>query len=241
MDKKEFQKAFSVVRASDELRLEVLQTTQMKKRTGSLMRKVLIAAAIIALLATTALAAPTIINALKGGKAEFNSGNWYAPTGEPDEGPFDQYDLYLDIQVNKDAPKTLETYYMPDLGADFVLTDGYVFAHGLGQYDWVRETENGKEYIFFQQSAGSNFDPDEPVWSVNVPSKQAPNAELVELGGVTGYLAKETGPNRIHFFWSDGDYVFHIQIQADYSQEEIAQILQGVHAVEDIAPYIISD
>ncbi len=94
MNTKKFKDTFSAVHASDALRLEVLQMCENEKKPIRLGTKILIVAAIVCLLATTALAAPAIINAIKGGRTELNGE--FGPQGKPDylPGADMTYDMY---------------------------------------------------------------------------------------------------------------------------------------------------
>ncbi len=253
MGNKKFQEAFSVVRASDELRLEVLQMTEKTNRSSSTLRRVLIIAAIIALLATTALAAPTIINALKGGKTVIN--NTFGVQGKLSWLPgsdkqYNDYDVFLDLDLNSDAPDDVLIHYLPEIPEGYEQTLG--FKSDIERtYLWATD-EDGTNYmhpneIQFMQWPGGFWNERKvqgiewACWIV-VPEGEEPQADMTEMGGKIGYLVEtEYGYGARIFFWSDGDYVFKLEVPDEFTDEQLAALIESVHIVENITPYIFNE
>lgn len=243
MDKKEFQDTFSAVRASNSLRLEVMNMTKKKR---SILPKLLIAAAIIALLCTTALASQAIIGSFTHGDL-VEGGGENLGTLPPEHGPKDTYELYLDFEANPDAPENIETFYMIAPGEDFVLQEGHTDTWYDGEapsrpsdfavYRW--QQEDADSWILFQQGITGRHDSDVPWQTVFVEEGQEPQVLETELGGVKGYLIEQYRelPTRV-FLWTDGDYMFQLEVPGNFADDQIASLLKGMTAVADISPYI---
>ncbi len=237
MNPNQFRDTFSAVRASDTLRLEVLQMTRKTTgRPGRLLPKVLLAAVILALLSTTAFAATKLFNALKGGEASFQSSQWYAASGSPDEGPYNAYDIYIDVEIHPDAPKAIDAYYIPVPDAGYF---GYLgtASESTTQFGWANAP--GKAKILFLQYAGGRFDPEKPVARLFTSTAEAPHAKLVDMDGISGYLVEDT--NRRHFYWSDGDYVFQLTVWDDFTDAQLEALVNSVQYVPSIEPYLVPE
>ncbi len=245
--------AFSVVRASDELRLEVLQMTEKTNRPRLKLRQVLIAAAIFALLATTAMAAPTVINALRGGRTEMNStfgtqGKLSWLPGSVKE--YNDYDVYLDLDLNPDAPNDVLIHYLPEIPNGYEQTLG--FKSDIERtYLWATDDEGRKfmhpnEIQFMQWPAQHWIEKAGPngAWAcwIVVPVGEEPKSEMTELGGKRGFLVEtEYGYGARIFFWSDGDYVFKLEVPDEYTDDQLAELIESVHVVENIRPYLFNE
>ncbi len=234
MENKDFQAAFSAVRASRELRSEVNRIVKREntRRTCRLLPKVLLVAAIISLLATTVMAAPMIINAIKGGRVELNK------------------DVILELELNPDAPEDVLIHYLPEIPEGYKQTLGY-------------KSDIERTYLWATNEEGSNFmHPDEiqfmqwpgKVWEqkdtgngtwacwIDIPEGEKPRFSMTELGGMLGFLVEsDYGYGCRIFFWSNGDYVFKLEVPDEFTDAQLAQLIESVHIVEDITPYIFKN
>ena len=64
-----------------------------------------------------------------------------------------------------------------------------------------------------------------------------------ELGGAEGLLIsvpEDPFYPKHHFYWEDGEYVFYMIFPYYVTEAEMAEIISGIHVVEDIRPYLIS-
>ncbi len=243
MDNRLFHDTFCQVRASDDLRLEVLEMTEKsEKQPSRLLPKVLLVAAIIALLTTTAFAASAIFHALKGGDTEFISGGWYAPTGSPyNKGPYDAYEVYIDIEIDPDAPKTIEMCYMPEMRDNYVPYFGAEL-NGVNQFGWTNGLRNYDDEILFFQFAGGMIDLNDPVACLHIPAGENPKTTLTDLEGISGYLVEDPMfYGRRWFYWTDGQYVFQLAVPDEYSEEQLTEIVKSVHYVPSIEPYLVPE
>lgn len=240
----QFQRTFSVVKASDELRSEItdmISSTHARK-TANFLPKVLLVAVLITLLVITAYAAPIVLDAIKNGKTEFENSGYLPPTGPENLGPYDRYDLYLDIEMEPNAPKTVDTYYLPELGDGYVQFFGNVWK-STTHFSWTNGAENWEDSVTFEQYPGGSFDPEKPVRPLYVSAGTVPQQQLVELGGATGFLVDfdDMDHGTRLFFWSDGYYLFVLDVPDEYSNERIAQLVESVRLVQDVQPYIMYD
>ncbi len=240
MENKDFQAAFSAVRASNELRLEVSKSMKQEntRKTGGLLPKVLLVAAIISLLATTALAAPAIINAIKGGRVGIN-------TEIELNG-----DVFLDLELNPDAPDDVLIHYLPEIPEGYEQTLGYK-SDMERTYLWATD-EEGTNFmhpneIQFMQWPGGLWNErkeqgiDWACWIV-IPEGAEPEFKLTELGGKLGFLVESAyGYGARIFFWSDGDYVFKLEVPDEFTDEQLAELIESVHIVYNISPYIFKN
>ncbi|MBQ3215556.1 MAG: hypothetical protein IJB11_05495, partial [Oscillospiraceae bacterium] len=59
---------------------------------------------------------------------------------------------------------------------------------------------------------------------------------------IEGYLVEEPtlGNNygERKFYWSDGDYLFCLQVPCDFTDAQLEEMVTSVQLVEDIKPYL---
>lgn len=241
MNKNELQEAFLKIRASDALIEEVLaMKTENKcsKLSGKFTKVAVIAAVVTALLTTTAFAAPAIYRALTVDK---NGGAWEEPTGGSG-GVHNLYEVRADLEMNTDAPGSLETYYIPKLDSGYVQYYGFVYKDRMSAcYMWTNGEKNWEDEVRFWQEAGAYYDPKDILTVVHTEPGVEPEVKLIELGGVQGYLVEDLILYGTRWFiWSDGNYLLKLEVPDEYSDEDIAEVLRSIEAVEDILPYCVS-
>lgn len=242
MDKKLFQETFSAVHASKAVVSEVLEMATERKTNDSgrsSLRVILIAAVMVMLVATTVFAASVIRNALVGGSLE-SEGMSFTLMDAGNE-KLNRYEVWLDVDMNEDAPESIETYYMPQLDDRYKQYFGYVYQHSAVVYMWTCGEACWENEVRFYQTAGGAFDPNEEIaWVYTLP-EELPEAKMIELNGIQGYLVGNSfGYGSKSFFWSDGDYLFQLNVPDEYTNDDIAKLLQSIVTVENIEPYCIS-
>ena len=242
MDKQLFRETFSAVHASNEVISEVLGMAKERKvidfgRSGP--RKILITAAMVLLIATTVFAASAIHNAVVGGSLKKEGVSFTLMNDSNEE--LNRYEVWLDVDMNEDAPKNIETYYMPVLADEYQQYFGYVYWQSAAVYRWTYGEESWGNDVRFWQTAGSAFYADQAIaWVYTLP-EETPEAKMVELNGIQGYLVGDSfGYGSKSFFWSDGDYLFQLDVPDEYTNDDIASLLQSIVTVEDIEPYCVS-
>ena len=206
--------------------------------------RVALIAAVVAGLAVTAGVAPLIRNALLGGKLETDDTAYFTPT-DPTTGESHQeqrHEITLDVAFNEDAPKSIETYYItPEIPEEFKQYHGHIYKDAMcAQYGWI--VEGTDRDIFFEQYAGGIVEPGDLVVSVYTRPGEVPKHGLKTIAGIQGYLIEkptiESDYGERIFCWSDGDYLFKLQVPCDYSDEELEEMVACVQPVEDITPYL---
>ena len=242
MDKRLFQETFSAVHASNEVISEVLEMAKERKTKDfghSGPRKILIAAAMVLLIATTVFAASAIHNAVVGGSLK-NKGVSFTLMNDSNE-ELNRYEVWLDVDMNDNAPESIETYYMPVLADEYHQYFGYVYWQSAAVYRWTYGEESWGNDVRFWQTAGGAFYADQAIaWVYTLP-EETPEAKMVELNGIQGYLVGDSfGYGSKSFFWSDGDYLFQLDVPDEYTNNDIASLLQSIVTVEDIEPYCVS-
>lgn len=243
IDKKIFQEAFSVVHASEAVISEVLKMANERKTNGfgrSFLRKGLTAAAVVMLIATTVFAASAICNALVGGTLKKDGNVWFTPMDAGSE-KLNRYEVRLDVDMNPDAPESIETYYMPVLEDGYKQYFGYVYQQSAAVYMWTYGEQCWENEVRFRQMAGNGLDANEAIACVYTSPEEAPEAKMVEYHGILGYLVEDRfGYGMKNFFWSDGDYLFQLEVPDEYVADDIARVLQSITTVENIEPYCVS-
>lgn len=244
MRKQEIKEAFSQLHASEKMVLEVL-TMKTEKKYVSFSRKmakvVMVAALAIVIVATAAFAAPAIYDALVNGRIHTDGEIGVTPTGAEDQPATPWFDIRVDVDMNEDAPTSIEKFYMLNLHEGYEQYHGFVYKDKmLAIYMWTNGEENWEDEVRLYQYAGGTYDPQKSYWSVKAAPGETPETKLVQLGGIQGYLVEDVFSYGIrHFFWSDGENLFHLQVPDEYTDEDITQVLQGIVLVEDILPYCI--
>ena len=244
MRKQELNKAFSSLHASNALVQEVLTMKAEKKYIifrGKMAKAVMVAVIAIVVLTTAAIAAPAIYSALVGGNVHTDGEVGVSPTGAEDQSGTPFFDICVDVDMNEDAPASIEKFYMLNLHEGYEQHHGFVYKDKmLAIYMWTNGKENWEDEVRFYQYAGGTYDPQKSYWSVKAAPGETPVTKLVQLGSIQGYLVEDVFSYGIrHFFWSDGEYLFHLQVPDEYTDEDIIQVLQGIVLVEDILPYCI--
>lgn len=233
--------------AIGELDAAILAETEVN--TGNIKRmgwRVALIAAVVAGLAVTAAAAPLIRNALRGAQMKTDDSAWFTPTnastGESQQ--VQSHDITLEVEFNENAPGSIMTYYItPEIPPEFRQYHGHIYKGAMcAQYGWI--TENKDKMIFFEQWAGNAVEPGDLVVNVYTNPGEVPQNGLKTIGGIQGYLVEQPtvgdDPGRRIFCWSDGDYLFRLEVPGDYTDAQLESMVAAVHPVEDITPYLLN-
>ncbi len=220
--------------------------------------RVLMAAAIIALLSFTAYAAPMIWNALFGVTAnQYSVSRIFVEKGQPADVRESSLDISLDVQMSKDAPSRLITCYVPMLPAEqmepiplTVMKGAVINFRTDSLLQW--QNEDG-EYVLFRQVAwpdyakGQTFDAVSTGFDANYTITQA------ELGGYTVQRLvvepSEKDENGVHaehpglqkLYWSDGCYLFTMEVNYSMEDARLAEILESIQPVSDATKYVVTE
>ncbi len=222
------------------------EETMNNKPVRRILRSVLVAAAMVALLVTTVWAAPLLREIF--GQI---TGDWEAILPTDGSGSSQQgtaTDIHLDLELNDDAPEVVELFYMPSVPEQYPHSFGFAYAgmdmDRLCVLTWGWDVPGGElEGIMFHQMTGEAFREDFDDLSVYTADGKAPKMEQVTLGGISGLLVHApdmTQWGRKHFYWSDGDYVFYMRFPYAFTEADMSACLEGFAAVENPEDYMIS-
>lgn len=215
-------------------------------RSGRVLRRTLLVAALVAGLAVTAAAAPRIRNALHSGSIQTDDTPYFAPTN-PLTGECYQlrrHEITLEVDFDGKPTKRIDTYYMlPSLSEEFTQYHGYIYRDAcIAQFGWIEEGKN--RLIHFTQQAGGTVTPEDLTVDVYTAPEGVPEHGLRTLAGIQGYYVEvppyEEEYGKKEFYWSDGQYLFCLLVPIDFTDAELEQMLSLVRPVEDITPYLYS-
>ncbi|MBE6923944.1 MAG: hypothetical protein E7466_01720 [Ruminococcaceae bacterium] len=215
-----------------------------ERRNGHLGWKMTLIAAVVAGLAITAVATPQIRNALKGGKLETEDTVWLSPTNPIDGTSYEMrhHEIRLDVEFNEDAPESIENYYIPpEIPDEYTQYLGHIMKDGMfTQFGWI--VEGTDRDICFYQWAGNSVPSEALVVDITTEPDAVPKHGLRTINGIEGYLVEEPtlGNNygERKFYWSDGDYLFCLQVPCDFTDAQLEEMVTSVQLVEDIKPYL---
>ena len=243
MNKQELNNAFSKIQASEQLIQEVCAMKNERQLVcrRKFVKVALVAAIVIVCLATTAFAAPMIYDALTNGRVG-DGEVFLTPTGSDGSQQLQSYGICVDVQMNEDAPTSIARFYLPTLVDGYEQYFGFVYKDKMtAAYRWTNGPENWEDEVRFYQIAGGTYDPETVYCSAVTELGSKPEAKLMQLAGVQGYLVEDADLyGTRHFLWSDGDYLFHLEVPDEYTDADLEKVLHSITAVEDILPYCVS-
>lgn len=176
-------------------------------------KKLLIAAIITALLATSAMAIPPVREALLKFFVHNTGINYY---------------FTVDEDAIKNAPKELEIVYSPSYIPDgYELVDETVCS-GFASYTYL--TPDGDLLDFTQEKM-----PDDPNYAVgSSPDAERSKVDYVEIKGykVIQLIWDQPGDEAVSLIWTNEDYFFSIFCTAPVTLDEAKQIFYGIQPDE---------
>ncbi len=220
--------------------------------------RILMAAAIIALLSFTAYAAPIIWNALFGVTAnQYSVSRIFVEKGQPADVRESSLDISLDVQMSKDAPSRLATCYVPMLPAEqmkpiplTVMKGAAVNFRTDSLLQW--KNEDG-EYVLFRQVAWPDYAKGQTFDTVSTGFDAGYSITQTELGGYTvqrlAVEPSEKDENGVHaehpglqkLYWSDGLYLFSMEVNYSMEDARLAEILKSIQPVSDATKYVVTE
>lgn len=215
-----------------------------RKSMSRLLRNLLVAAVVMALMATTVLAG-TAYRDIFGDVTE--TVDMYTPTDAAGNSHgFTSQKIELNLDMDPDAPREIKTWYVPELPEAYGLYFGNAYdgmdhdgRYGVLTLGWDAPGGEVQEIMFYQVTR-EGYERSYRYAHANGPSEFGP----ATLGGVDGYLIlspEDTEYGRKYFYWSDGAYLFYLRFDYSVPEQVMEQIIASVHQVEDIAPYLISE
>ncbi len=235
---------------------EDLEQSEVRRcgKRRRLLPKLLIAAAVAALLSTTVFAVPAIRNALFGVQTtqSFISGI-FLEENRPADVREGSMDVSLDVNLDPAAPAVLERCYVPMLPATqwepipLEINQGasLVFEQG-SLLQWKNEAG---DYVLFRQDASPDYHGDYAWDSVCTGFDAACSVTQEELAGYTVQRivvepssaerewVRGEHPGLQKLYWSDGFYIFSMEVNYSMSDAQLRAILESIQPVEDAAAY----
>ena len=214
---------------------------EMNEKKRRPLRLILVAAAVIMLLAVTVVASEGIAGI-------WHKEAWtvYTPTDASGNSQmFTERKYEVLIELDRDAPAEIQTYYLPQMPEGYTQTFGNLY----GGTEELRRTKMECDWADAESRVAVRFiQVSKEAWergneTVVYTYNDATEISQVRLGGVDGLLISvpdaPTYPQK-HFYWDDGESVFHLIFAWHITEEEMAAIISSVRVVEDIRPYMIS-
>lgn len=201
---------------------QLLQSETSRRRMRPL-SKVFFIAAMIAVLSISAMAAPTVYNALKGGDLSWND-RLYADFPEDNAGG---YQLFLDLAAVEDAPQTLEQPYIltallgesTDEALCARYDDSFFYWRGAYRFEQYVIDENADRICSHVRSV---LDAD-----ATATMKTYADTDVLEI-----IFKGESDSNR-QLFWSDGSYIYYLMLPLDVDASQILSTMTVFTDVED--------
>ena len=227
---------------------ELLNRSEYRAVRKFPIRKALIAAAAVMLLAVTVVAAPKLRELLFGSEIElYHKGIMYAENDlcfSVDAA----YEVDMTLPCAENAPMSIEEYYLPsyfeknnwNCDSSFVdpnmehIGARYLFSvPGKPQY-----------WVIFEQSPFSLLEPrGRSQFLMNAGRTGIVIERAITIGDVEGtmYVVEPSEPDgepgQKNLVWSDGEYAYLMECGWAVSDEMIAMIAESLASVEDITPY----
>ena len=242
---------------------ELLNRSERRAVRKFPIRKVVIAAAAVMMMAVTAVAAPAIMEMLFDSdmKQTVHGTTLAALDGSMVEYD-DTYGIHFNVENTEGLPTTIEEYQIPHYVVDngWTLDGGYCYSFDFGEETNIRWVNEGvpDEWVEFEQSTINQFAdwvdqaPGTNQFHIYVPSGAAviPTTITTTLGEIEGYVAPSLPglPNqplgstkRLHVCWRSGDYAYRTITSDTIDRELLAQIIASVAPVDDPAPYLVDN
>ncbi len=230
--------------------LRRLEQTQAPRRSVRPLRRVLIAAVLVIALVGGAFAAPAIVNALTGMNVR-QAGESAVLQWEDGILAREGYlEIAPEVLVNEDAPDSIETYYIPMFCTNWEKTPlFYSTAQAPTMqrdacFAWVQpETGNRVE---LRQFPLKGYTADHCFDTIPLGFGNDYARGMKQLGSVQAQCisvppsgADGAGdPGLQKLYWSDGDYLFTLEVNYDMPDETLDAILSSLTPVEDFRPYV---
>jgi len=215
--------------------------------------KVLLAAAVIALLSVSAFAASRLFVDVGDGQIiphTFQMESMDAKWNVTQEAEVNGYILTAQIDTYENVPMKLVKAYMPEVpetwecaGAANGKYNGQIGMIGI---TWSYE-EDGQEYqVFYRQESVCTYNKrgdGEVWWITDVPGDVTMTGKDVKIGDAPVYQVDVSGsvntwshPSYAHkmIFWSDGYSIFQLQVPQYWSSERICELMYSLTSHEDI-------
>lgn len=206
--------------------------------------RLILVAAIVAVLTVTAVAATGGFGVWGGSTELVSDGEEAMKKDDSIVYAESGYQIRLDLEVSKKAPRSMEKCYVPQ---DVQIQGEYTFRYVnvfWDSYDavWSGEVDydnfNDSEWVYFSQIAAGN--PTSRTDHISAPN-HAPlekktviinNMSMFEVSMDTFRDGRCTATGFRRLYWTDGEYVFTLEVPYDFSDEKVGKIIASMAEVE---------
>ena len=231
---------------------DLLERSEAKTPRRLSLRKPLIAAAAVMMLAVTVFASPAIrallfpsepVQTTVGKRRIY--GELYQDIRSA------EYRIDLEVRNTTPLPSGIEDVRLPHymIEHDWLVSYGEidaVYSEGPVHFKWW-DRESPK-WVTFEQlcipSDGVSFKL-ETYHGADLQQKTMTFGDTkIEYYSIPAYRNQDTWesyPEATAVYWSDGEYAYHLECSSDMSEEELAQIVLSVETVDDVTPYLKND
>ena len=217
-----------------------------KNRSKRILWRVGLVAAVISMLAVTVFAAPEILGALSDGKIRLmESGqpyiSIYSTAGITSN---NGYQVLLELDVDADAPETLEDPCLPVSLLENNLPSRCNWEK-YGVICWFRYYHQDGSFTsvrFEQYTIPETVDGLYPAICRSIPGSVV-KSRTFECADRTVYEVTFTnflGSNTSRqLYWSDGRYIYYLLLEPhDIGEADYTRIIESIQRVEDMTPYV---
>lgn len=237
---------FQAIGHADDEYLNELEERKVLK-LPCVLRRAGMVAAMIALLAVTVAATSGVLSALTDGRLSLTNVlyPYVSIYGPGTQGMTDGPQVLLKIDVDPDAPATLETPHLPTaLLEDYPATRCEQAEYGLVYWSvyYYADGSRARTDIHFEQYAI-------PEWrsgTYNAIYRGIEDAKkesrMFEVDGIrvmeVTLTGSKTGLETRQLYWSDGMYIYYLLLPYDVEADFYESVITSVQPVEDITPYL---
>ena len=231
---------------------ELLNRSEHKTVRKFPIRKALIAAAAVMAMAVTVFASPAIrallfpsapVQTSEGKRRIY--GELYKDIAKA------EYRIDLQVEGAASLPSEIEEVRLPHymIDHDWLVSYGEIdarYSEGPVHFKWWdREPPS---WVTFEQlcipAEGVSFRL-ETYHGAELRQESITISDLeLHYFNIPGYVNRDTSeiyPEATAVYWSDGEYAYHLECSSDVTEEELAEIVLSVGAVEDVTPYLKND
>ncbi|MBQ7872097.1 MAG: DUF4367 domain-containing protein [Oscillospiraceae bacterium] len=185
-----------------------------RRRTGVVLRRVALVAAIIAALLLTSCAIPAVRQMFRGlfvGISVEDHGEEYRFTYDPEE------------LVN--APEVLETVYVPSYIPEGYMIDSYVCSFAGVHVAWRTPDD---QWITYDQSPYPEDPTDNSGHGLDA---EYSTLEWISLGG--GEVLRHESDESVAYYWATSEYRFYLRVPQTLGEEVLQKIFYSIQINED--------
>lgn len=222
---------FQIIGQTDDAHLLECDGPGEKHRVHPI-RKTLLIAAMVAMLAISAVATPAIYSAMTNGTIQpsYEQYPYVSIYGPGAEGMTDGYEVLLNIEVSETAPKKLETPHIPAALLNETVSRcewaeyGFVFWCRKGQFRF-------EQYAIPEDGNGTYRAIVRSIQDAKVRSTMTTYAGI----SVMEVIFDGFWDDNRQLYWSDGDYIYYLMLPMD---ADANALLATMTVMENVSDYL---